>query len=118
MVMLKDDDRFDEFCCLYADHGARRGLVLVAEELGRVGPMIALLRKEEFEVAIESAIRALETDTRCGAMEHMAATVGPDLESLLVRLVSRLDNQEVAQHIQPLVKWFPRVALQLQKIRS
>ena len=117
LILLQNDEKFGYFCQLYADNGARRGLVQVAEELGRVEPMIALLRKDAIEVAIEAAIRALETNPQCGAIEHIAATIGPDIESIISRLVSRLHNQDIAKQIQPLVQWYPRAALQLQKIR-
>lgn len=117
LTMLNNDPQFGRFCQLYADSNARRGLVQIAEELGRVEPMVALLRKEAIEVAIEAGVRALETNPNCGAIEHIAATIGPDIEPLVSRLVSRLQNDEVANHIQPLVQWYPRAALQLQKIR-
>ena len=51
--MLKDDPQFSLFCQAYADNNARRGLVQVAEELGRVEPMVALLKKDAFDFAVE-----------------------------------------------------------------
>ena len=117
LLALQDSPRFMDFCLLYVQRGARRGLVMVAEELGRVEPAIALLLEGVVEVGIEAAARALETDPNCGMIEYMAATLGPDIDPLLARLVARIHRAEVLHHVEELLRWYPRASAQFEKMQ-
>ena len=117
LLALQQSPRFMDFCLLYVQRGARRGLVMVAEELGRVEPAIALLLEGVVEVGIEAAARALETDPNCGVIEYMAATLGPDIDPLLARLVSRIHRADVLHQVDELLRWYPRASAQLKKMQ-
>ena len=116
LLLLHEDDGFSRFCGLYAQAGARRGLVKAAEQLGRPEPAVALLDAGAIEVAAEAAARAFETDSRCGVVEHVAARLGPDAGHVLDRLVAHLHDSYAARGIEPLVQWYPKASERLSTL--
>jgi len=116
LVMLGDDSQFEKFCIEYARRGARRGLVLTAEELGSAIPAIALLWVGAVEVATEAAARALETNADCGVIEYMAAVVGHEFDPILTRVITHLHDPIVAEKIHHLVRWYPRAFAKLEAL--
>ncbi|MEC7987622.1 MAG: hypothetical protein VX278_20815 [Myxococcota bacterium] len=114
---IKDEDFFEEFCCKYAQKGMRRSLVSLASELGRIEPVLALLTDGNVEVGLEAAALALESNPRCGVIEHMAAILGPDIDLQLSSMIKKIQDPGVAKHIAELVHWYPRAKKSLQDLK-
>ena len=114
---IQGEDFFEDFCRKYAQKGMRRSLVSLASELGRIEPVLALLTDGNIEVGLEAAALALESNPKCGVIEHMAAILGPDIDLQLSGMIKKIQDPSVVKHIEELVRWYPRAKKSLGDLK-
>jgi len=97
---------FPAVCQAHASARHHDALVL-ASDTGRPEPAAALLSAGEPGRAVEAAARALAADPSAPVVPYLAATAGPRVERLLLRLVPRLKSSEAATNLRRDLFAFP-----------
>ena len=114
LLAVQNEPCFMDVCSLYVQHGVRKSLLFCSQTLGRVEPGLAFIAQGNIEVGLQAGVLALQKDPNCGMIEYMCALIGPDIDLPLSNLIAQLNSSSLLNHIEPLVKWYPRAHLALK----
>ncbi len=117
LTSLHDHPALAWACQAHAEARHDRGLVAAASVLGLPEPAAALAAEGRADAAAEALVRTIERRPDSPVVAWVAASWGPDLESLLAGTVRFLRDRPTADALMPWLAAVPRAGAALAAVR-
>jgi hypothetical protein len=118
LIAISQRPEFGPVCEAYARAGFVAGLVHVAAVTVRMEPLLALASVGAAEELALAAARMLEIRPRVPIVAWLAAVWGPDLEPLLLRVVSHLRQRTAWRALREQARHWPETSALLDELLS